>query len=112
MIVLLGYSTSSLADNSPINSSTGGVTEDSILVSYDDLRKANAKLVELEYEKDINKNLKDIIKNDSVAIDGLRTEVDRVTRESREQIRKSKRERNLVGGLGIVSVILLILTNL
>lgn len=110
MIVLLSCSINSLADNVSTDSSTGGVTEDSILVSYDDLRKANAKLVELEYEKDINKNLRSIVKNDSIAIDGLRRDIVNITRESGEKIRKVKRERNIAGGVGVLSIILLIIS--
>ena len=48
-------------------SSTGGVyPDDSVLVSYDDLRSANAKMIELKYTKEANSKLKDIIRNDSI----------------------------------------------
>ena len=110
MIVLLSCSINSLANSNSTLSSTGGVSEDSILVSYDDLRKANAKLVELEYEKDINKKLNNIIANDSISISVLRNNIDRITRESREQIRRAKRERNTLGGISIVSIILLVIS--
>ena len=51
------------------SSSTGGVyPDDSVLVSYNDLRTANAKMIELKYTKEINVKLNNIISNDSVII--------------------------------------------
>ena len=50
-------------------SSTGGLATDSVLVSYDDLRKANAKMIELKYEKEINEKLTKVVKNDSIVIE-------------------------------------------
>ena len=48
-------------------SSTGGVyPDDSVLVSYNDLRNANSKMIELKYTKEANSKLKDIISNDSI----------------------------------------------
>ena len=77
MIVLLGCSINLLASNRDMDAthlSTGGVVvqnasvKDSVLVSYDDLRLANSKLVELDYEKKINTTLRSIIVNDSIII--------------------------------------------
>lgn len=77
MIVLLSCSISLLASNKDIKCSclsTGGVVvenssiKDSVLVSYNDLRLANSKLIELDYEKKINKTLRSIIVNDSIII--------------------------------------------
>lgn len=48
--------------------STGGLDGDSVVVAYDDLRKANAKMVELKYTKEINVKLNNIISNDSIII--------------------------------------------
>lgn len=87
-------------------SSTGEVTKDSVLVAIDDLRAANAKMIELRYEKEINNSLKEIIKNDSVAIVALR-ENDSVVEE---RAKKYKRERNIAGGAGGALLILLILS--
>lgn len=61
MIVLLSCSTSLSSRGQTINSSTGGFTDDSVKVAINDLRKANIKLIQLDYEKDINKNLRQII---------------------------------------------------
>lgn len=78
---------------------------DSVLVSVDDLRAANAKMIELRYEKEINLSLKEIIKNDSIAIVALRK--DNSVVESRAK--KYKRQRNVAGGASGVLLILLIL---
>ena len=48
--------------------STGGLDSDSVVVAYNDLRKANAKMIELKYTKEINVKLNNIISNDSVII--------------------------------------------
>ena len=42
----------SLANESDTIPSTG--RQDSVLIAYDDLRKVNGKLIELEYERNIN----------------------------------------------------------
>ena len=110
MIVLLNCSINSLADNNSILSSTGGVTEDSILISYNDLRKVNAKLIELEYEKDINKNLRNIVYNDSIAISSLTFRINSMDNDCKRRLNKIKRERNVAGGIGIGAIILLILS--
>lgn len=104
MIVLLSYSSSWSENNAPIPS-TGGLTNDSVLVAIDDLRAANAKMIELKYEKEINLGLKEIIKNDSIAIVALREDNSVVT----EQAKKYKRQRNVAGSTSGVLVILLIL---
>lgn len=70
MIVLLSYSINSLSKS--LTSSTGRIEQDSVTVAISDIRKANAKLIELSYEKDINKNLRQIIRNDSVLAEQAR----------------------------------------
>ena len=103
MIVLLSYS---------INSSskvyipfTGGLEHDSIKVAIDDLRKANTKLIELSYEKDINKNLRQIIRNDSVLAEQARQRYILLDRSCK----KIKKQRNIGFGVGIASIISTIL---
>lgn len=75
MIVLFGCSINLLASNTNMSYthlSTGGVVgkdtivEDSVLISYNDLRLANSKLIELDYEKKINTTLRNVITNDSI----------------------------------------------
>ena len=115
MIALLSYSINSLASDNATHSSTGGVQQDSlckdsILISYCDLRKVNAKLIELEYEKEINKNLKDIIANDSISIVHLSIRCSSILRDSERRTNELKKERNIAGGIGIGAIILLIIS--
>ena len=105
MIVLLSYS-SSWSESNAMLSSTGEVINDSVLVAIDDLRAANAKMIELRYEKEINNSLKEIIKNDSVAIMALKQDNSVVEARAKQY----KRERNIAGGAGIGVLILLILS--
>ena len=105
MIVLLSCSCNWLKINVAY-SSTGGLNEDSVLVSFDDLRAANAKMIELEYEKRINKELNNIISNDSVAISMLNRRIDILDSDYKRNIKLIKQQRN---GLGIISIVLLIL---
>lgn len=104
MIVLLSCS-KSWSENDAILSSTGEVPVDSVLVAVDDLRAANAKMIELRYEKEINLSLKEIIKNDSIAIVALREDNSVIE----ERAKKYKRQRNVASGASSVLVILLIL---
>ena len=104
MIVLLSYSSSWLESNAH-PSFTGELTNDSVLVAIDDLRAANAKMIELRYEKEINLSLKEIIKNDSVAIVALREDNSIVE----QRAKKYKRERNVAGCASGVLLVLLIL---
>ena len=108
MIALLSYSMNSLANDCDTILSTG--RQDSVLIAYDDLRKVNGKLVELEYEKEVNKNLRNIVHNDSVAINNLKSGIDRISNEANKKIKQAKRERNIAGGIGIVAVILLVIS--
>ena len=110
MIVLLAYSTNLLASEGDTIPSTG--RQDSVLIAYDDLRKVNSKLVELEYEKEINKNLKNIIANDSIAIENLKSGITRISVDADKRVKKAKRERNIAGGIGIVAIVLLVISAL
>ena len=104
MIVLLSYS---------INSSskvyipfTGGLKHDSIKVAIDDLRKANTKLIELSYEKDINKNLRQIIRNDSILAEQARQRYILLDRSCK----KVTKQRNIACCSAASAIILLILS--
>lgn len=111
MIALLSYSTNSLGNN--LNSSTGEV--DSVLISYDDLRTVNSKLVELKYEKEINAKLKEVIKNDSSIITTLETRNDILAHENKrlnKVNKKYKRQRIIsfcIGSVGIATTALMFL---
>lgn len=108
MIALLSYSINSLANEGDTIPSTG--REDSVLIAYDDLRKVNSKLIELEYEKEINKNLRNIIVNDSVAINSLRNRIYNMDGDCNRRVKQVKKERNIAGGIGIAAIVLLIIS--
>lgn len=114
MTVLLSYSTNLLSSEVTTISSTGSVksdsvSADSVLIAYSDLRKVNAKLIELKYEKEINEHLRAVIVNDSVAIDDLRSELRNINITNERDIKRLKKERNVAGGIGIGAIILLII---
>ena len=103
MIVLLSCSINSLSK--PLTSSTGGVEQDSVTIAISDIRKANAKLIELSYEKDINKNLRQIIRNDSVLAEQARQRYILLDRSCK----KVTRQRNVAYcGVGATIVLLIL----
>ena len=112
MIVLLNYSINSYSDTIN-NSSTGEVEQkDSVFISYDDLRTVNSKLIELKYEKETNNVLRTIIRNDSLIIDTLTIDNNRLTSEVQtlnKSNKKYKKQRNVGFGIGICGFITTIL---
>ena len=92
MIVLLSYSTSWCQNDNTTISSTGGLItkSDSVLIAYDDLRKANAKMVELKYEKEINDSLRSIIANDEIIIGEYNRKVDALNKQIKQENKKYK----------------------
>ena len=92
---------------------------DSAVVSIEALKTANAKMIELQYEKEINTNLKNIIKNDSIinyelkesCIEYYNTALKLEDRYQKDT-EKLKKQRNVLGstsvGLLIITIILLI----
>ena len=115
MIVLLGCSIDLVANNMNADCthlSTGGVVDkntiikDSVLVSYDDLRLANSKLIELDYENKINATLRSIIVNNSIIIQHYKTNNALLNKSYKKTIR----QRNIAIGGGIVfSIVTLLL---
>lgn len=125
MIVLLLYSNNLLSQSknesksiggvNSIHPSTGGIGKaniqqsptynDSVLVSYNDLKKANIKMIELKYERLKNSKLSEIINRDSVIISNYQT----VVTSKSKRIKKLKFERNLFGGIGIGAIIVLLI---
>lgn len=103
MIVLLSCSTSWCQNDNATISSTGELTAspDSILIAFDDLRKANAKMVELKYEKEINDSLRSIIKNDDIIMRKYSSNVDAL----KKQVKQVKRQRNLAIGGGVFTTL-------
>ena len=106
-IVLLSSSISWCQNDNATIPSTGELTAspDSVLIAFDDLRKANAKMVELKYEKEINDSLRSIIKNDDAIMREYRSNVDAL----KKQITQAKKQRNLAIGGGLLATISLAL---
>jgi hypothetical protein len=103
MIVLLSCSTSWCQNDNATISSTGELTAtpDSVLIAFDDLRKANAKMVELKYQKEINDSLRSIIKNDDIIMREYSRNVDAL----KKQVKQVKRQRNLAIGGGVLATL-------
>lgn len=106
MIVLLSYSINSSSKS--LTSSTGRIEQDSVTIAISDIRKANAKLIELSYEKDINKNLRQIVRNDSVLAEQARQRYILLDR-SCKQIKKQRNIAYCSSGIAIVLLILSLL---
>lgn len=107
MIVLLSCSISWCQNDNATISSTGELTasSDSVLIAFDDLRKANAKMVELKYEKEINDSLRSIIKNDDIIMREYSSNINAL----KKQITQAKKQRNLAVGGGLFAAISLAL---
>ena len=108
MIVLSSYSTSWCQNEQDTIPSTGEriSTPDSVLIAFDDLRKANAKMVELKYEKEINDSLLSIIVND----DKIIREYSSWNNSLTKQISSYKRQRNIAIGGGLAAALSLVIT--
>ena len=88
------------------------VTKDSVVIAISALKVANAKMIELKYEKEINKNLQEIIIADSIIISNLNNDIVLYEKRANNAIHKAKRQRNkaiaIGSGTSIVLFILLI----
>ena len=106
-IVLLSCSISWCQNDNATIPSTGELTAspDSILIAFDDLRKANAKMVELKYEKEINDSLRSIIKNDDIIMREYSSNINAL----KKQITQAKKQCNLTVGGGLFAAISLAL---
>lgn len=89
-----------------------GVVEqtDSVLIPIGALKIANAKMVELEYEKEINSELRNIIENDSILINDLSSNLDACEINANNKVNKIKRQRNILGITSGSLIILLIIS--
>ena len=106
MIALLSCSID-LSGNNPYIPSTGEIVDkDSVSVSIDDLRIVNSKLVELKYEKEANKVLRNIVHNDSCII----ADNDKTIDQLKTKVKKVTKQRNMIGVAGAASIILFIIS--
>ena len=87
--------------------STGGreQTDSLVLVPVSALKQANAKMVELKYEKEINSNLKEVIKNDSVIKLGLENNIVYYKSALKDKTKEAKKYKKQKTFLGILSII-------
>lgn len=107
-IALLSCSINLYANDYHTSSTGEVVQEDSVLISYNDLKVVNGKLVELKYEKKTNNILKTIILNDSLVIDTLTIDNLRLTTEVQtlnKSNKKYKKQRNVGFGIGIAGIV-------
>lgn len=108
MIALLSYSINLYANDYHISSTGEVVQEDSVLISYNDLKVVNSKLIELKYEKETNNILKSIIRNDSLIIDTLvidNTKLNSNIQTLNKTNKKYKKQRNAGFGIGIIGIV-------
>ena len=108
MIALLSYSTSWSKNEADTISSTGEpiANSDSVLVAIDDIRKANVKMVELKYEREINDSLRSIIRIDDELIRIYNNNVNVL----KKQVAQVKRERNIAIGGGLAAALSLVIS--
>ena len=110
MIVCLSCSMNSYANNSTYSPTGEEVklvaSNDSVMISYNDLRIVTGKLIELEYEKEINSKLKTIIYNDSITI----ASYENVNKQLNKDCKKAIKQRNISLGVGITAIVCTILT--
>ncbi|MBQ3306958.1 MAG: hypothetical protein IJG68_02060 [Bacilli bacterium] len=108
MIVLLSYSTSWSKNDTDTISSTGVFTvyPDSVLIAFDDLRKANAKMVELKYQKEINDSLRSVVNTNNKIIRIYDNQVNELS----QQVIYFKKQRNYAAGGGFFAALLLVIT--
>ena len=90
--------------------STGEVSDDSVLVSINDIRIANSKMLELVYVQKVNELLQEHLDNDSIIISNLENEVVSVKKKYSDNVKEIKRQRNIFGGVSIISLLLLVLS--
>lgn len=107
-MIALCYCSTSYCQNDSIPS-TGGL-EDSVLIAYSDLRTVNVKLIELDYEKEINAKLKDIIHNDSIALNMATNAISNADIRYKRDTKKLKRQRNGIACGGVGAIILLVIS--
>ena len=111
-IVLLSCSINLYANDYHISSTGEVIKQDSIYISYTDLKIVNSKLIELKYEKETNTILRKIIKNDSIIIDTLIVNNNKLTSDIQNLNKvnnKYKKQRNIGVGISVCSIFTIIL---
>lgn len=106
-LLVLSYSTSWCQNDSI--PSTGVGEPDSVLVAISAIKVANAKMIELKYEKEINKNLRDCIQNDSILISALSTNLSACEINKDKEVAEIKKQRNIAILAGSTTSLLLLI---
>lgn len=87
---------------------------DSVLVSIPAIKIANAKMLELKYQKEINNELNNVIKQDSTIINNLHSTIYENNIKYNNNIDKVISQRNktiaISGGANIILLVLLIIS--
>lgn len=103
MILLLwtcstSWCQSNLYDSIPLTGEE--MQTDSVLVPISALRVANAKMIELKYEKEINEQLRRLVQTDSNIIDALSTNLTACEMNTEIKVAEIKKQRNIAIGAG------------
>lgn len=111
MIVVLNCSTSWSKNNIARSFTGDGESNDTLVtVPISAIKIANAKMVELKYEKEINTKLRTIIANDSLIQAGLNNEIQFIKEDNNKKLSKIKKQRNIFIGTTIgASLLFLVL---
>lgn len=114
MIALLNCSTSWCQSNDVDTLSSTGVldsNDSTVIVPISVIKQANVKLIELKYEKEINSELRNIIINDSVIIEGLKQNEEfykALATNKEKELKKVKLQRKLLSYFGIAASVVAI----
>lgn len=110
-IALLSYSTSWCQTNrTPTISLMGELQSDTICIPIELLKVANAKMVELDYEKQINQSLREVLYNDSIVIADLRNTIEHNEVVYNNTLTKVELQRNIAFGTSGLLLVLLIIS--
>lgn len=86
--------------------------DDSVMIAVSALKQANAKMIELKYEKEVNDNLRKMHINDSLIIDNLNKQIIIDSNIYTKELKKQKIKTNIFGATALGSVLLLVITSL
>lgn len=87
-------------------------TTNVVQIPIEEIKLANAKMIELKYEKEINSNLYQIVYNDSIIISTMQDTINGLVKKENELINKNKKvkkQRNILAISNGVTILILIL---
>lgn len=85
------------------------IQTDSVLIPITALKVANAKMIELKYEKEINEQLRRLIQTDSNIIDGLSANLTVCEMNTEIKVAEIKKQRNVAIAAGSGTSLLFLL---